>query len=61
MAEDVNVTNLPDSGSSSRVAYDFMRYLNRSGVKPSLSDVKPNGRYWQAKAIIRLTDESGGA
>ncbi|MFC5371391.1 hypothetical protein ACFPIF_02430 [Brevundimonas faecalis] len=34
MAEDVNVSNFPDSGSPARVAYDFMRYLNRSGVKP---------------------------
>lgn len=33
MAESVTVTNFPDSGSPSRVAYDMMTYMQRSGVK----------------------------
>lgn len=32
MADDVRITNLPDSGSPARVAFDLLLFLNRSGV-----------------------------
>jgi hypothetical protein len=34
MADDVRVTNLPDSGSPERVAFDLMKYLSASEPKP---------------------------
>lgn len=38
MADDVNIRNFPDSGSNARVAFDLMKYLNASGVKPAQGD-----------------------
>lgn len=32
MADSVNVANFPDSGSTARVAYDLMKYLQYSGI-----------------------------
>lgn len=33
MADDIKVSNFPDSGSQARVAYDLMKYLVNSGVR----------------------------
>lgn len=33
MSDAVRVTNLPDSGSPERVAYDLMTYISRNGHK----------------------------
>lgn len=48
MAESVNVTNWPDSGSNERVAYDMMKYL-REMIEP-----EGEGKAARKKAFLNL-------